>query len=546
MKVVITILFFFFYHGISTAQYIKTCDSIIRTGVVQLGENDHIASLENLNKAFVMATENRWYDQAFLSLNNIGANYYALLNYGEALHYYLEAYQVAISHLDSEREMIVLNNIAILYLSDHEYKKAAEYGERAFDIASKADNSKRMALYGVNLGLIYNKSGDLEKAARFFNEVKKIDFPDFTINLINEIGQTENAYLSRNYEQALELANSLLPRVQKNTNHTELSHLYLLLSKIYLEKNTLNEAFQFCNKSIEAAPDLDTKINGYQQLAAIYMNQGKFENAVSIKDTLLRYSDSLNQVKNGKYFESNKVSFEIKKYQQDAANSSLELIQERKFHYILLSCIGVIFLVLVWGFRNSFLKSKHKKEVAEREREITLLELNRRENEKLIMEKQMLEKEAQQKLEKAELRHQIETKNRKLSAKALYMTERNEILKNTIEIINSQGHLNENTIIKKELKKLKEFVKNDGSWDDFAKHFEDVNQGYLEKLKSRHPSLNGNDLRFVSYLYMNLSQKEISTILSISPDACRKRKERISKKIGLTDGTELYDYLYSV
>ncbi len=308
MKVVFTIVFFFFCHGISTAQSIKTCDSLIRTGVVQLGENNHLASLENLNRALVKATENRWYDQAFLALNNIGANYYALLNYGEALHYYLEAYQIAISHLDGEREMIVLNNIAILYLSDHEYKKAAEYGERAFDIARKADNPKRMALYGLNLGLIYNKIGDLRKAAHFFTEVEKIDVQDLNINLINEIGQTENAYLSKNYGQALALATSLIPRVQKNTNDTELSHLYLLLSKIYLEQNNLDEALQFCNKSIEAAPDLDTKISGYQQLAAIYMGQEKFENAVSVKDSLLRYSDSLNQVKNGKYFESNKVS----------------------------------------------------------------------------------------------------------------------------------------------------------------------------------------------------------------------------------------------
>ena len=546
MKVVFTIVFFFFYQGISTAQSIKTCDSLIRAGVVQLGENDHIASLENLNRAFVMATENRWYDQAFLALNNIGANYYTLLNYGEALHYYLEAYQIAISHLDGEREMIVLNNIAILYLSDHEYKKAAEYEERAFNIARKADNPKRMALYGVNLGLIHNKMGDLQKAAHFFSEVKKIDVPDLNINLINEIGQTENAYLSKNYGQALTLANSLLPRVQENTNHTELSHLYLLLSQIYLQQNALDEALQFCNKSIKASPDLETKINGYQQLAAIYTGQEKFENAVSVKDTLLRYSDSLNRVKNGKYFESNKLTFEIKKYQQDAAQSNLELRQERKFHYTLLGGIGVVLLVSVWGFRNSFLKNKHKKEAAEQESEIALLELKRRENEKLIMEKQMLEKEAQQKLEKAELKHEIEIKNRKLSAKAIYFAERNEILKNIINVINTQEELRDNTIVKKELKKLKELVKNDGSWDDFAKHFEAVNQGYLEKLKSDHPSLNSNDLRFLSYLYMNLSQKEISTILSISPDACRKRKERISKKIGLTDGSELYDYLYSI
>ncbi len=208
--------------------------------------------------------------------------------------------------------------------------------------------------------------------------------------------------------------------------------------------------------------------------------------------------------------------------------------------------MGLVFFVSVWGFRNSFLKNKHKKEAAEQESEIALLELKKRESEKLIREKEILDKDAKQKLEQAELKLEIEIKNRKLSAKALYQAERNEILKNIIDIISTQQEFHDNKIVKKELKKLKELVKNDGSWDDFAKHFEAVNQGYLEKLKSDHPSLNSNDLRFLSYLYMNLSQKEISTILSISPDACRKRKERISKKVGLTDGAELHDYLYSL
>jgi tetratricopeptide (TPR) repeat protein len=546
MKTAISLWILFFCCSISIAQHLKTCDSLIRLGVEQLGQNDHIVSLESLNKAFVMANDHGWHDQAFLALNNIGANYYALLNYGEALHYYLEAYQVAISHLENTREMIVLNNIALLYLSDHEYKKAAEYGERAYEIARKVDHQKRMALYAVNLGLIYNKMGETDKAAFYFTAVLKIDFPDPNINLINKIGQTENLLLTNNYEQALTLAVSILPEVQRKENYTQLSHLYLLLSKIHLKLERATEAVEFCNKSIATAPDLEKKISGYQHLADIYMSQKKFENTIAVKDSIWRYTDSLNRVKNGKYFESNKVSFELKKYQQDAINSKLELKQQQKFHYALLGGVGAVFLVLVWGFRNSHLKNKHKKDAAEREREIAVLELDRKQNEKLILEKQMLEKEAQLKLEQAELKNEIELKNRKLSTKALYMAERNELIKHIIGIINKQEQLVAHAAVKNELKKLKKLVKNDGSWDDFTEHFEAVNNGYLEKLKFAHPTLNNNDLRFLSYLYMNLSQKEISTILSISPDACRKRKERISKKIGLTDSTGLYNYLYSI
>lgn len=107
MKTLIILFAFLFIQNISMAQLKPSCDSLIKVGVNQFSERNHLASLENLIKAFVMAKENRWHDQSFLALNNIGANYYTLLNYGEALHYYLEAYETAIKYLDQEWEMIV-------------------------------------------------------------------------------------------------------------------------------------------------------------------------------------------------------------------------------------------------------------------------------------------------------------------------------------------------------------------------------------------------------------------------------------------------------
>tara|TARA_R110002012_G_scaffold179482_1_gene345119 strand:- start:5950 stop:7587 length:1638 start_codon:yes stop_codon:yes gene_type:complete len=540
------ILFFFFFQSLAFAQIQSTCDSLIKLGISQLEAMNHIASLENLNRAYVLAKEKHWHDQAFLALNNIGANYYALLNYGEALHYYLEAYQISISHLNQEREMIVLNNIAILYMNDQEYSKAAEYGERALAIANKANNVKRIGLYSVNLGLIYNKLGEMGRAAGYFEKVEQLKIDNKNINYINKIGKAENLQLAGNYLEATSLIQSLLPTVEKESKSQVVSHLYLLYSKILLQQKQYKEAIYFGNKASLASPDLESKISAYHHLAQIYISNTDYQAAVGAKDSLLRYSDSLQKLKNGKYFESNKMSFEIKKYQQDAANSTLALEQERKLHYALLGGAGALFLALALGFRNSFLKNKQKKEAAEKDRAQALLALKAKESEKLILEKQMLEKASQEKLERANLKHEIEIKNRKLSAKTLYVAERNEIIENILQIITSEKTLQKNITVKAELKKLKDLIKNDASWEDFANHFETVNHGFLDTLKSKHPALNSNDLRFLSYLYMNLSQKEIATILSISPDACRKRKERIAKKIGLSEGAELYDYLYSL
>lgn len=44
---------------LTLAQLKVDCDSLIKMGIVQLGKKEHNASLENLNKAYVLAKENR-------------------------------------------------------------------------------------------------------------------------------------------------------------------------------------------------------------------------------------------------------------------------------------------------------------------------------------------------------------------------------------------------------------------------------------------------------------------------------------------------------
>ncbi|QQX75254.1 MULTISPECIES: tetratricopeptide repeat protein [Aequorivita] len=345
-----------------------------------------------------------------MALNNIGANYYALLNYGEALHYYLDAYQIDIRYLDEEREMIVLNNIAILYMSDKEYNKAAEYGPRALRLATNMGNAKRSALYAVNLGLIYNKLGELEKASHYFEILEGVAITDSHITFINKVGKTENAYLSGEYNKASELARTLLSEAEERKEFDLVNHLYLLLSQIDQHQQRYSEALDFGRKALDSSPDLESKIAAMEQMANIHFIQKNYKDALVMKESILKYRDSLHQIKNGKYFESHKLSFEIKKSQQDVANSMLQLQQERKFHYSLLSALGALFLVVLLGFRNIHLKNRQKKVIAERERAQALLALKEKEGERLILEKQMLEKTTQQQLEHSRLKHEIEIK----------------------------------------------------------------------------------------------------------------------------------------
>ena len=104
-------------------------------------------------------------------------------------------------------------------------------------------------------------------------------------------------------------------------------------------------------------------------------------------------------------------------------------------------------------------------------------------------------------------------------------------------------HVRRDPELKNHIQNLKGLLKSENEWESFIKHFEDVNHGFINKLKTEYSLLNTNDIRFLSYIYMNLSIKEISHIFNITPEACRKRKERVSKKLGLHHGSQLHDHL---
>lgn len=100
-----------------------------------------------------------------------------------------------------------------------------------------------------------------------------------------------------------------------------------------------------------------------------------------------------------------------------------------------------------------------------------------------------------------------------------------------------------NNDLAKTIYDLKSHLKEDSKWGEITDHFESLNNDFLMALKKKHPDLNANDTRFLSFIYLNLSNKEIASLLNISAEGCRKRKERITTKLNLDRNIPLYEYL---
>lgn len=521
----------------------EQCEILIQKGVDAMWKKDHVKSLELLTKAKNIAEKNNWYKQMFLATNNIGANYYEMLDYGEALNHYLESYSIALKHLEPTSEMVVLNNIAILYSRERNYEKSGEYFKKAYLIAKENKNKIKIGLYAMNLGSMANETGDAATAKKYIIESLPYLKADPNLYTLGLITLAQNDLLTGNARQARENAQELYKNAKDLGFNNIGTQLSLIIIEASIKEGNFETAETDAKKLLAKNDNKDTRRSCFNLLSKLYTQKGELHLALQYKDSLLKTEEQLNDIKNGRLFENNRVKFEIQNYQNEIAINEAKLSSERRLFYSIIVFIVILVIIVVLFFRNLSIKHKQKKLIAERNERVLALELEKEKTDNLLLEKQISEKETSALLEQERLKNEIEARNRKLSAKALYLSGRNQLIEEVLSSLSEVPDLAKNPALNKQIKTLKGHLKTDDEWDSFITHFEEVNHGFINQLKNLHPSLTANDIRFISYIYMNLSTKEIAAMLNITAEACRKRKERIATKMNIPENTSLYDYL---
>jgi DNA-binding CsgD family transcriptional regulator len=174
---------------------------------------------------------------------------------------------------------------------------------------------------------------------------------------------------------------------------------------------------------------------------------------------------------------------------------------------------------------------------------VFLRKINKRD--KLLMQtrEQLLKvEEEQKKLKEMQMQNELEYKESQLTAMALQMMQKNELLQELKERIeqNKPGDDSQlNKIISKGLNHDKE-------WTDFNSYFESINKNFYSRLKSAYPEISPNDLRICALIKLNLSIKEMASILNISPDSVKTARYRLRKKLQLNSEDNLTDFILSL
>ncbi len=201
--------------------------------------------------------------------------------------------------------------------------------------------------------------------------------------------------------------------------------------------------------------------------------------------------------------------------------------------YVLLF-LAVLYLLNRWQERNLRIQQRRFDEEQQRLKYIHQLELEK--NEKEII-----------KLQNEKLASEIHFKNNALADASIHLVERGDALVKVKDILASVYKKNgNNPEIKNALLLLNDVEKNNDNWDQFAAHFDEINNNFLKKLKNRFPALTNTDLKVCAYLQLKLSTKEIAQLMAISVRGVEIKRYRLRKKLNLLTEQSMTDFLNSI
>ncbi|WP_316811155.1 two-component regulator propeller domain-containing protein [Pedobacter heparinus] len=175
-------------------------------------------------------------------------------------------------------------------------------------------------------------------------------------------------------------------------------------------------------------------------------------------------------------------------------------------------------------------------------------------SDKLQAEKEaFLKKEAEAtekqiiKLQTEKLQADLAGKSRELANSAMSLVYKNELLQKLSQEILKLKDGNGKPLAEEQLRKIQKVIdegmNDERDWNLFEHSFNEAHESFFKKLKANHPDLVPNDLKLCAYLRMNMSSKEMASLLNISLRGVEIRRYRLRKKLDVPHDKNLVEFL---
>lgn len=519
----------------------KVCGGLIGSAIYVADRQDFVPSMELLRETDARTGNKSFSEEYYRILVLMGANQVSLHNYEEALGHFLEAYAIVSAKADKGQAVKVMDNIARVYLLKGNYKKAQEYYKQIYEYVRESGDSLSLGVSAGNVAFAAQFTGEVREAARFL-QVASTCLKGHTEQMLQvKLLEIKNLQLEKKFQEAERKALELLPFLHDSMYMELRIKVFQELIGIYRSTDEWQKAIDYAEMALLCSAGLETEKELYVFLADAYSRKGQYKKAIAYKDSSIKAMNSLNQIKDKTFLENSRIRLELLKNEKELSVSQARL----KIMRILFILSGVTGLILIWAFVNKAAKDKqHKKIVG--------LQLQREKNDKLLLENKLRKQEALALLEQERLKHtqekleyDIEIKNKELTSRALFLANRNRLIGELVNSLADSRTVSVNPRLKADLERLRKQLEGNDDWNNFIIHFEQTNQYFITTLREKHPNLTSNEVRFISLIYINLNTKEISLLLNITPEYCKKKKQQISRKLGLSSAALLYNYLFN-
>ncbi|WP_422360023.1 ligand-binding sensor domain-containing protein [Reichenbachiella sp.] len=202
---------------------------------------------------------------------------------------------------------------------------------------------------------------------------------------------------------------------------------------------------------------------------------------------------------------------------------------------ILYTLIIIIVGTLIYKVRVAKLKREKKEALLKKDEEL--------EQQKLLAETEKI------RLINERLKEKVLLKNKELGSVALEITKKNEFLgqlKKGLAQIASSVTKDSEQKIKRSIRSIDQNMRSDNNWERFEMYFDESHQDFIKKLKEKQPDLTKSSINLCAFIKLDLSTKEIASLMNISVSGVEKRRYRLRKKLNLDSDINLQAFLESI
>lgn len=374
----------------------------------------------------------------------------------------------------------------------------------------------------------YNKYMNYFSMARYYLSKKCYDTTEMYLDtaLIYSQKPTFSAWIylyhgimeneRKAYDKAIVDFDNGLATITEENNLELQSNLLINKGLSHALSGNDDQALALINSGIALAKEkeiLYLQRNGLHYKCEILYEIGDYKQYAETSRILRAIEDSLDATKDLDKLKQLELEhqFDMAKEQLEQAQLLKEM-QEQRSRMILYLIIGaLVFAVLM----------------------VTLL-LNRN---KILLKNKELQKEA--------MAHELDLRNRELTAKALVQSQRQEILTDIVEKL---------TAVQNDKKKMSDSIqsiindfkqyRNAQTPEDFDYYFTQTHPDFYKKLSHDFPDLTPYETHLCAYIRLNLNTKDIAEICGIEPSSVRMARHRLRKSLGITDSdTDLIKFL---